>query len=311
MAATTTSETAKTATVIVNGTTVKVALGADGSLDVRQLIAAGIKIVDSDQTTKPLAYPKISAIHKRPKDLSTLPAPRIVSSHAEWLKARLEVLALEKEATRHLDAVTAARLKLPWERVTKNYIFDVAKGTKKSLLEMFEKDKDDLFIYHFMWDPTWDRPCLTCAMFTDGYNGYLKHLEARGVNVYAVAKAGIENLDKFKQERGWSLNFVSSGNTDFNKDFGVEPTKEQMEKKDASFYNFGCGSPLLCATEQWPGFSVFHRQVEKDGSVSVYHTNSTYARGLDIVNAGYQLMDFLPRGRFGFYAAGSKHVNEA
>jgi len=288
----------------INGDTIKVSLGADGSLDVRQLAAAGIKVVDSGAQA---AYPKRSEIHKKAKDISTLPTPRVVS-HDEWLKARLHLLSLERNATKHLDAVTAARLQMPWERVTKKYTFDVAKGSQKALLDLFEKDKDDLFIYHLMWDPAWERPCLTCAMFTDGINGYLKHLEARGVSVYAVAKAGIENLDKFKKERGWSLNFISSGNTDFNLDYGVEPTKEQIEKKDSGFYNFGVGSPH--STTQWPGFSVFHRQVEKDGTVTVYHTYSVYARGLDIVNAGYQIMDFLPRGRFGFVAAGSKYVNE-
>jgi len=302
MAAATATTSSATLT-LANGKTIKVELGADQSLDIRQLTAAGIKVVDPDQSTK--QRPKLNQIHLKAAN-KNVAAPKIAKDHGEWVAARKAIIPLEKDASRVLDSVINARRDMPWEKVSKNYQFETSKdgSNKKSLLDLFG-GKDELIIWHFMWAPTWPQGCNMCAFFCDGINGQLAHLQARGVNFVAIAKANVELLTPYATAKGWKFPMYSSSSNDFNPDYGVEATKEQLEKKDSTFYNYGSG--FSAPVPQLPGFSVFRRVAEKDGSQSVYHTYSVYSRGLDIINGAHQLLDFTPTGRDGYFP-GKSHV---
>jgi predicted dithiol-disulfide oxidoreductase (DUF899 family) len=213
--------------------------------------------------------------------------PRSIVSREEWLEARRAHLASEKELTRQRDALAAERRGLPWVRLDRTYPFE-GPGGPTTLADLFA-GRSQLVVYHFMLGPGWEEGCKSCSFWADNYQGAVVHLAARDVTLAAVSRAPFAEIEAFRRRMGWSFPWVSSHGSDFNYDFGVSFTPEQREGEQPN-YNFGT---LHFAGEEAPGLSVFARG--DDGAV--YHTYSTYARGLDVFNGTYQLLDLVPKGR--------------
>lgn len=208
-------------------------------------------------------------------------------SRDEWLAARQALLAKEKEFTKQRDAISAARRALPWVKVEKDYVFDGPDG-KETLADLFD-GRGQLIVYHFMLGPGWDEGCKSCSFWADNYQGAVAHLAARDVALVAVSRAPLAEIEAFRRRMGWSFPWVSSHGSSFNYDFGVSFTPEQR-KGEAPNYNFGT---LHFGGDEAPGLSVFARG--DDGAV--YHSYSTYSRGLDMFNGTYQMLDLVPKGR--------------
>lgn len=224
--------------------------------------------------------------------------PKIVSRD-EWLAARKALLAREKRLTYDRDAVAEARRALPWVRVDKDYVFDSPHG-RKTLADLFD-GKSQLIVCHFMFGPDWEEGCPSCSFEMDHTDGTLVHLAHRDVAFVAVSRAPIAKIAAFKRRMGWRFNWVSSHGTDFNFDYGVSFPKEQLARDD--IYNFGTsGHP----SEEAPGFSVFVR----DGG-DVFHSYSTYGRGVEVGMHTYDFLDLVPKGRdedgLGFSMAWIRH----
>ena len=216
---------------------------------------------------------------------TTLAAHKIVNQ-AEWLKERRQLLVQEKEFTRLRDRLSQQRRELPWVKVEKDYVFKGLNG-KTPLPELFE-GRSQLAVYHFMFDPAWEEGCPSCSFWADGFNAIAVHLNHRDVTMVAISRAPYEKLAAFKQRMGWSFNWYSSGTNDFNYDYHVSFTPEELEGEVD--FNFG---KLKIDYPEWPGVSVFYR----DGKGNVYHTYSTYSRGIDILNPAYNYLDLVPKGR--------------
>ncbi|MDR4947085.1 DUF899 domain-containing protein [Neobacillus cucumis] len=210
-----------------------------------------------------------------------------VLSRNEWIEARKELLQKEKEFTKLRDELTQQRRDLPWEAVPKSYTFDGPSG-KMSLADLFA-DRSQLIVYHFMFDPSWDQGCKHCSFWADHYSGMIPHLNHRDVSFVCISRAPLEKLEAFKERMGWTFPWYSSGQTDFNYDFQASFTEEEVEKKQA-FYNYTLQNPMSTDRE---GVSVFYK--EEEGSI--FHTYSTYARGIDLMNITYQFLDLVPKGR--------------
>jgi len=239
----------------------------------------------------------------------------------EWLAARLDLLAEEKELTRRGDALAQQRQALPWVRVDKAYRFDTPAGSV-SLLDLF-KGRSQLLVYHFMFGPDYSAGCPSCSSIADGFNGVVVHLEHHDVAFTAISRAPLAKLQAFKQRMGWSFDWASSFDSDFNSDFNVWFSEEQQREGDI-VYNYLREAPLAVAqkgqgvqerppqgsespvariaattgtdiatfTRDRPGLSAF---VLEEGEI--YHTYSSYARGLDGVWGMYQWLDRAPKGR--------------
>jgi predicted dithiol-disulfide oxidoreductase (DUF899 family) len=205
----------------------------------------------------------------------------------EWLEARKQLLAKEKDFTRLRDQLSQQRRDLPWERVDNDYVFEGPTG-KTSLHELFA-GKSQLIVYHFMFDPSWDGGCPSCSFWADNFNGTTVHLNHRDANLVAISRAPYAKLAAFKQRMGWSFPWVSSGGSDFNYDYHVSFTPEQLATGDA-YFNYTPGNPGSMDRE---GISVFY----KDQNGDVFHTYSAYARGIDMVNGAYNFLDLVPKGR--------------
>jgi predicted dithiol-disulfide oxidoreductase (DUF899 family) len=210
-----------------------------------------------------------------------------VVSKDQWIEARKLLLAKEKEFTRLRDQLSQQRRDLPWERIEKKYVFDGPKG-KESLAELFE-GRSQLIIYHFMFDPSWEAGCKSCSFWADNFDGITVHLKHRDTTLVAIAAAPLGKLEAYKKRMGWHLKMVSSGGTDFNRDYHVHHTAEELAKKEA-YYNYNRQRPY---GSEAPGISVFYR----DADGVIYHTYSCYARGLDMLNGAYHLLDLVPKGR--------------
>jgi predicted dithiol-disulfide oxidoreductase (DUF899 family) len=210
-----------------------------------------------------------------------------VVSHKEWLAARTAFLAKEKEFTRLRDELSEQRRGLPWEVVTKAYVFDGPNG-KQALPELFD-GRSQLIVYHFMFDPSWEAGCPHCSFWADNFNGIIVHLNHRDVTMIAVSHAPHGKLAAYEKRMGWNFKWVSSFGTDFNFDYNVSFTPEEVANKKA-FYNYATQDPK--GTEH-AGCSIFY----KDPTGSVFHTYSAYARGIDIVNTAYNYLDLAPKGR--------------
>jgi predicted dithiol-disulfide oxidoreductase (DUF899 family) len=210
-----------------------------------------------------------------------------VVSKDEWLIARKELLAKEKAFTRLRDELSGQRRSLPWVKVDKEYVFDGPKG-KETLADLFE-GRSQLIIYHFMYGPDWKEGCPSCSFWADNFNGVDIHLEHRDITLIAVSRAPLETLEAYKKRMGWSFKWVSSFESDFNHDYHVSFTPEEMEKGEL-FYNFEVRS---FPSEEAAGISVFFKN--KQGEI--FHTYSCYARGLDMLNGAYHYMDLAPNGR--------------
>jgi predicted dithiol-disulfide oxidoreductase (DUF899 family) len=229
----------------------------------------------------------------------------------EWLAARLDLLAAEKELTRRSDELAERRQALPWVRVDKTYRFETDEGTT-SLADLF-RGRSQLLVYHFMFGPDYKAGCPSCSMIADGFDGFAVHLANHDVMLTAVSRAPLAKLKDYQQRMGWTFPWASSHGSDFNFDFNVSFT-EQQQRAGTVEYKYGRGAPPIDTTSapppvaQWhaatcgtdvptfsrdrPGMSTF---VREDGAI--YHTYSTYARGLDGLWGAYQWLDRAPKGR--------------
>lgn len=212
--------------------------------------------------------------------------PHRIVDHADWLAARKALLAQEKAFTRSRDALSAARRDLPWEKVDKTYQFETPEG-RKSLADLFA-GKNQLIVYHFMYGEDWDAGCPSCSLLAEGFDGIVTHLAQRDVAFVAASRAPLDKLLAYRSRLGWNFPWVSSRGSDFNRDFGVAFSDDELEGKVT--YNYA--SREFPMTEA-PGLSVFAR----DDAGAVYHTYSTYARGLDPLMGVYQFLDLVPKGR--------------
>jgi predicted dithiol-disulfide oxidoreductase (DUF899 family) len=210
-----------------------------------------------------------------------------VVSRQEWIEARRAHLAHEKEFTRARDRLSEERRALPWVKVDKPYRFDSADG-KTSLADLF-KGRSQLVVQHLMYPPEWEEACKSCSFWADGFEGMLPHLAARDTTLAAVSRAPLSKLLLFKQRMGWTFDWVSSANNDFNYDYGVSFTPDEVEA-GAKIYNFGTSGFHI---EEAPGISVFYRNEAGE----IFHTYSCFARGLDMMNAAYHYLDLTPLGR--------------
>jgi predicted dithiol-disulfide oxidoreductase (DUF899 family) len=205
----------------------------------------------------------------------------------QWLEARRQLLAKEKEFTRLRDELSEARRALPWERVDKEYVFDGPDG-RETLAQLFD-GRSQLVVYHFMFAPDWEAGCKSCSFWADNFDRNVVHLAARDVTLIAVSRAPYEKLDAFRKRLGWTFKWVSSDGGGFNFDYGVSFAPDELAKGEIS-YNYRRST---LAMSDLPGISVFYR----DRGGAVFHTYSCYARGLDMMNAAYQYLDLVPRGR--------------
>jgi predicted dithiol-disulfide oxidoreductase (DUF899 family) len=211
---------------------------------------------------------------------------RIVS-HEEWVEARRRHLAREKEFTRLRDQLSQERRELPWEKVDKPYVFEGPKG-QESLADLFE-GRRQLVVQHFMFDPSWDEGCKSCSFWIDNLDGVRVHLAHRDVTYVAISRAPYPTLEAYRRRMGWQIKWLSSFGNDFNRDYHVTFTPEEMAERRV-YYNYATGT---FPAPEAPGVSVFYR--DDDGAI--YHTYSTYSRGLDMLNGAYHLLDLVPRGR--------------
>jgi predicted dithiol-disulfide oxidoreductase (DUF899 family) len=212
--------------------------------------------------------------------------PRIVSRD-EWLAARKQFLSKEKELTHLRDRLSAERRELPWVKVDKRYVFDGPKG-KETLADLFD-GRSQLVVYHFMFGPGWEQGCPSCSWAADNIDGNVVHLAARDVTLVVVSRAPLAQIEAFKKRMGWRFKWVSSYGTDFNYDYDVSFTPDEIAKGDV-YYNYG---PNGFPSEEAPGISVFY----KGGKGEVFHTYSSYARGPEPLLGGYYFLDAVPKGR--------------
>jgi len=212
---------------------------------------------------------------------------RKVVSREEWLAARRELLAAEKELTRARDELSRRRRELPWVKVEKRYEFQSPNG-KESLADLFD-GRSQLLLYHFMFGPDWNEGCPSCSFWADNYDGTVVHLNHRDVSFVVVSRAPLEKLEAYRRRMGWSFKWVSSFGGDFNYDFRVSFTPEEMKRGEMD-YNY---RQMKFPSEEAPGISVFFR----DGDGAVFHTYSCYSRGLDMLNGAYHHLDLVPKGR--------------
>lgn len=208
-------------------------------------------------------------------------------SKRQWLDARLELLAKEKAHSRARDEVTRARMAMPWRKVEKDYLFEGPNG-QETLSDLFQ-GKSQLLLHHFMYEPDWDEGCKSCSFSADHYDRSAVHLRQRDVAVATVSIAPLHKLQAFRKRMGWSFKWVSSAGSDFNRDFHVSFTDEELANKKA-YYNY---RETTFVSREAPGFSVFAR----DENGEVYHTYSCFGRGLENSIGAYNYLDLVPRGR--------------
>jgi len=212
--------------------------------------------------------------------------PKIVSQ-AEWLAARRQLLEHEKQLTRARDALNAERRSLPCVRVEKEYIFDTPHG-ERSLADLFD-GRSQLVVQHFMFGPGWKEGCVGCSFKADHVDGALPHLEAHDVSFVSVSRAPLADIEAFRRRMGWRFRWVSSFESDFNFDFHVSFTPEEMATGKV-FYNY---QTQAWGSEEAPGDSVFSR----DETGAVFHTYSTFGRGDEMLDGAYMYLDLTPKGR--------------
>lgn len=218
--------------------------------------------------------------------MKTSPAPSVVSRE-QWLAARLELLRAEKDFNRQRDALAARRLTLPWVAIEQDYVFESTAG-RVSLADLFD-GRSQLLVYHFMLGPGWEEGCRGCSFVSDHFDGALPHLAARDIAFAAVSRAPLAEILPFKRRMGWRFPWVSSAGSSFNFDYHVSFTDAEMQSGQVN-YNY---QPKEVPMEEMPGLSAFARG--EDGRL--YHTYSTYSRGLDLLVGTYNLIDLAPRGR--------------
>jgi predicted dithiol-disulfide oxidoreductase (DUF899 family) len=210
-----------------------------------------------------------------------------VVSAGEWIARRRELLRKEKEFTRSRDELSRERRELPWEKVEKEYVFEGPNG-RQTLAELFG-GRSQLIVYHFMFGPGWEAGCPSCSYLADHFGGSLVHLANRDVTLAVVSRAPVAEIEAFKKRMGWEFRWVSSFGSEFNRDYHVSFTKEEMASGKVE-YNYDL---IEFPSEEAPGVSVFY----KNDAGEIFHTYSSYARGLDILVGAYNFLDLAPKGR--------------
>jgi len=210
-----------------------------------------------------------------------------IATPEEWLKERKELLDAEKALTRQRDEVSRKRRELAWVPVEKNYIFEGPRG-KETLADLFA-GRGQLIVYHFMFGPGWEEGCKSCSLLADHFDGSVVHLAHRDVTFVVCSHAPYPQIAAFQKRMGWRFHWVSSYGTDFNYDYQASFTKEELATGEV-FYNY---RPTKFPSEEAPGASAF----AKDDAGKVFHTYSTYERGLDIFIGAYNWLDIAPKGR--------------
>jgi predicted dithiol-disulfide oxidoreductase (DUF899 family) len=208
-------------------------------------------------------------------------------SHDKWLEARRDLLAAEKDLTRRADQVARLRQQLPWVRIDKDYVFEGANG-RQTLADLFD-GRRQLLVQHFMLGPDWEQGCKSCSYMADHADGMLAHLAGRGVTFVAVSRAPFAEIERFHRRMGWQFPWVSSFGSDFNYDFKVSFTPEEIATGKID-YNYGKWS---LTGEEWPGVSAFYR----DDAGEAFHTYSTYGRGVEVMMGTYRMLDLTAEGR--------------
>jgi len=210
-----------------------------------------------------------------------------VVSREEWTKARKALLAKEKALTRQRDALNKERLELPWVKVDKDYVFDSPNG-KKTLGDLFD-GRSQLIVKHFMMGPGWEEGCVGCSFGADHLDGPRMHLSHHDITIVAVSRAPLDKIEAYRKRMGWDFPWVSSANNDFNFDYHVSFTPEEIAGKKA-YYNYETIDPGI---DELPGMSAFY----KDENGDIFHTYSTYARGAESMSNSFAYLDIAPKGR--------------
>ncbi|MCY1018662.1 DUF899 domain-containing protein [Pyxidicoccus sp. MSG2] len=210
-----------------------------------------------------------------------------VVSREAWLDARKRLLLKEKDFTHAKDELSRERRELPWVRVDKPYVFQGPEG-EETLSQLFQ-GRSQLIVYHFMFAPEWEAGCKSCSFWADNFNGVVPHLAQRDVSFVAISRAPFSKLQAFERRMGWSFKWLSSAGTDFNQDYCVSFTPEDLAGKRA-VYNY---APLERPMTDLQGISTFYR----DADGGLFHTYSCYGRGVDMMNTAYQYLDLVPKGR--------------
>ena len=211
-----------------------------------------------------------------------------VVSPERWVAARKALLLREKELVQLSDEIARARRALPWEPVAKDYVFD-APGGRRSLADLFE-GRRQLIVQHFMFGPDWEQGCPSCSYMADHTDGMLVHLEHRDVSFAAVSRAPLATLERFRQRMGWRFEWVSSAGNEFNRDFHVSFAPPEDRGEGSVYYNYGM---TRFPSSEAPGVSVFW----KDDAGAVFHTYSTFGRGVELMMGTYRMLDLVPKGR--------------
>jgi len=210
-----------------------------------------------------------------------------IAAPEQWLVARRELLRQEKEFTKQRDQLSQRRRELPWVKIDKSYVFDSPNGPV-TLADLFE-GHSQLIVQHFMFGSGWEQGCKSCSYMMDHFNPAVPHLNARDVSFAAISRAPLAEILPFKARMGWAVNWVSAHGNDFNQDYHVSFTPEELARGLVD-YNY---TQLQFPLEEAPGISVFAR----DAAGNVYHTYSTYGRGVEVVMGTYNLLDLVPKGR--------------
>jgi predicted dithiol-disulfide oxidoreductase (DUF899 family) len=218
-------------------------------------------------------------------ETSTLNHP--ILSNDQWVAARKTLMAHEKELTHLRDQIARERRALPWRRIEKNYVFDTPEGAR-SLADLFE-GRHQLLVQHFMFGPGWAQGCPSCSFMADHTDGMTAHLAQRDTTFVAISRAPLADLLRFRQRMGWQFTWASSNANDFNFDFNVSFTPEEKLENKVT-YNYGTQS---YQSDELPGVSVFY----KDDAGQIFHTYSTYGRGVEVMMGTYSLLDLTPKGR--------------
>src|SRR5438093_3328054 len=245
-----------------------------------------LKTERNDQTNE-TGGEKMKIETMEPKTNTSELNPSKVVSRDEWLIARKDLLTREKELTRLRDEVSRHLRELPWVKIDKEYVFDGPDG-KETLADLLD-GRSQLIVYHFMLGPGWEEGCKSCSYLADHFDGANWHLPHRDVTFVVVSRAPLSEIERYKKRMGWRFKWISSHSNDFNFDYHVSFTKEE-EKKNKACYNYEVGEYI---NDEMPGLSVFYKQENGD----VFHTYSTYARGLDILVGAYNFLDLVPKGR--------------
>ncbi len=210
-----------------------------------------------------------------------------IVSHDQWIAERRALLRREKELTRLRDELALQRRALPWRRIEQDYVFDTPAG-RRSLAELFD-GRRQLVVQHFMLGPGWQQGCPSCSFMADHIEGARLHLQQRDITLMAISRAPLAEIERFRQRMGWQFPWASSQGCDFNYDFGVSFRPEERARGEV-YYNYELQA---LSEEEVPGISVFYR----DEAGQVFHTYSTYGRGVEMMMGTYEFIDLTPRGR--------------